>query len=106
MYDAQGQEGQGSTSSANASQSYPQKKHWNMRSAYVSTIQAAQRTDSDTHEVQIQMASLVDEQRELLLGGMKLGPLDKALVADIEETNALLEMAGRRVAHNTARIRQ
>ena len=61
VYDTQGQEGRGSTSSANTSQSYPQEKHWNMRSAYVSTIQAAQTTDSDTHEVQIQMASLVDE---------------------------------------------
>ena len=103
--DTQGQEGQGSTSSANASWSRPQDDHWNPRSAYVATTQAVRKTDSDAHAVQIETAFLVEHQRALL-EGMKLGPMDKALVEDIMQTNALLEMAGRRVAHNTARIRQ
>ena len=91
--DTQGQEGQGSTSSANASWSCPQETHWNARSAYVATTQAVRRTESDAHAVQIQTAALVEQQRALL-AGMRLGPMDKALVEDIMQTNALLEMAG------------
>ena len=94
MSDTQGQEGRGSTSSADASWSHPQDLHWNARSAYVATTQAVRRTESDAHAVQIQTATLV-EQQKALLAGMRLGPIeDKVLVEDIIQTNALLEMAG------------
>ena len=73
------------------------------RSLYVLTIDAAHRTVMDTKSVQLAVHDLNGMQKAML-DGISQGPLDKQLVADIEHTSAVLEMAASVVAINTARI--
>ena len=73
------------------------------RSAYVLTIDAADRSAMDAKSVQTAVHDLVGMQKALL-DGISQGPLDAQLVADIEHTSAVLEMAGRVVAITTESI--
>jgi len=109
---AQRQEGQSSTSSANtrprppqnsAGSAYVTQQTCTPRSAYMLTVEAADRTAMDTKSVQLAVHDLNGMQKALL-DGISQGPLDKQLVADIEHTSAVLEMAARVVAITTESI--
>jgi hypothetical protein len=109
---AQRQEGHGSTSSAGTRPRPPRhsgkpksQQTCTARSAYVLTVNAADRSAMDAKSVQIAMADLVGIQKALL-DGMSQGPLHAQLVADIEHSSAVLEMAGRVIATTTESIQR
>ena len=102
--DAHGQEGLSSTSSA-STQSCLLPEHWTPRSAYVSTVNAVNRSAVDAQVTQTLMAELVEKQRALL-DGAELGPLNSTLVADIKKASGLLKMMGKIIVKLTANIRK
>ena len=101
-----GPEGLGSTSSAGTQAlALRGPEQFTVRSAYVSVIGAAHHTAMDAQVSQHMMAEVVEKQKALL-DGIKLGPLNETLVANMQKASGLLKMTGHVIAKLTADIRR